>query len=346
MRAGFLIGLNEFEIREMDVPQCHQNEVIVKVEASGICGSDIHKMSKGWKYKLPMIMGHEMAGTIVKVGRSVHHLKKDDRVAVVPFIPCRNCAYCAIGKYQLCTDYIMMGSQRFGGFAEYVSVPASNIVKIGTKLSFEEAAMIEPLAVSAHGVYGIEPKVGDVVAVFGLGTIGLLTIQWLEIAGVKTIIGIDIQSEKLEQAIDLGVTDTINPSLQDLETEISRITDGLGVDIAMECAGTKITEEQCLLVTKKGGKIGFQGIAYSDVLIRQRAFEKIFRSELTIKGFWNSYSAPFPGKEWFDSITFLESGRLSVSHMISHRFPLEDLQRAFDLAVNRSESFNKIMIML
>jgi len=217
MRAGFLIGLNEFEIREMDVPQCHQNEVIVKVEASGICGSDIHKMSKGWKYQLPMIMGHEMAGTIVKVGRSVHHLKKDDRVAVVPFIPCRNCAYCAIGKYQLCTDYIMMGSQRFGGFAEYVSVPASNIVKIGTKLSFEEAAMIEPLAVSAHGVYGIEPKVGDVVAVFGLGTIGLLTIQWLKIAGVKTIIGIDIQSEKLKQALDLGVTDTIDPSVQDLE---------------------------------------------------------------------------------------------------------------------------------
>lgn len=114
----------------------------------------------------------------------------------------------------------------------------------------------------------------------------------------------------------------------------------------MECAGTKITEEQCLLVTKKGGKIGFQGITYSDVLIKQRAFEKIFRSELTIKGFWNSYSAPFPGKEWFDSITFLESGRLSASHMISHRFPLEYLQRAFDLAVNRSESFNKIMIML
>lgn len=183
----------------------------------------------------------------------------------------------------------------------------------------------------------------------------MLTIQWLKIAGVKTIVGIDIQSEKLKQALDLGVTDTIDPSVQDLEEEISRITNGLGVDIAMECAGTKITEEQCLLVTKKGGKIGFQGITYSDVLIKQRAFEKIFRSELTIKGFWNSYSTkgfwnsystPFPGKEWFDSITFLESGRLSASHMISHRFPLEYLQRAFDLAVNRSESFNKIMIML
>lgn len=174
----------------------------------------------------------------------------------------------------------------------------------------------------------------------------MLTIQWLKIAGVKTIIGIDIQSEKLGQALDLGVNDTIDPSVQDLEEEISRITNGLGVDIAMECAGTKITEEQCLLVTKKGGKIGFQGITYSDVLIKQRAFEKIFRSELTIKGFWNSYSTPFPDKEWFDSITFLESGRLSASHMISHRFPLEYLQRAFDLAVNRSESLNKIMIML
>lgn len=104
----------------------------------------------------------------------------------------------------------------------------------------------------------------------------MLTIQWLKIAGVKTIIGIDIQSEKLKQALDLGVTDTIDPSVQDLEKEISRITDGLGVDIAMECAGTKTTEEQCLLVTKKDGKIGFQGITYSDVLIKQRAFEKSF----------------------------------------------------------------------
>jgi L-iditol 2-dehydrogenase len=118
----------------------------------------------------------------------------------------------------------------------------------------------------------------------------------------------------------------------------------MGVDIAIECAGSKITEEQCLLITKKGGKIGYQGIAYSDVLLHQRAFENIFRREYTIQGFWNSYSAPFPGKEWLHSATFIEQGKIQLKDLISHRFELEDIQKAFDLTVNREESYNKVMI--
>ena len=324
MKAALLKGLNQFEIETIEKPIPKEHEVLVKIKAAGICGSDIHKMQNEWKYELPMVMGHEFSGVIESIGSKVKRILIGDRVVVAPLIPCHECVYCESGKYQLCEDYTMIGSHRYGGF--------------------EEAAMIEPLAVAAHGVMGLDPKIGDMVAVFGLGTIGILTVQWLRLTGVKKIIGIDIDSNKINEAKKYGVTDTINSLEESLEERIFKLTDDLGVDIAIECAGSKITEEQCLLITKKGGKIGYQGIAYSDVLLHQRAFENIFRREYTINGFWNSYSAPFPGKEWIHSAKFIEQGKIKLKELISHRYELAEIQKAFDLTVNREESYNKVMI--
>ena len=332
MKAALLKGLNQFEIETIEKPIPKEHEVLVKIKAAGICGSDIHKMQNEWKYELPMVMGHEFSGVIESIGSKVKRILIGDRVVVAPLIPCHECVYCESGKYQLCEDYTMIGSHRYGGFEEYVTVPEENVINIGESISFEEAAMIEPLAVAAHGVMGLDPKIGDMVAVFGLGTIGILTVQWLRLTGVKKIIGIDIDSNK------------INSLEESLEERIFKLTDDLGVDIAIECAGSKITEEQCLLITKKGGKIGYQGIAYSDVLLHQRAFENIFRREYTINGFWNSYSAPFPGKEWIHSAKFIEQGKIKLKELISHRYELAEIQKAFDLTVNREESYNKVMI--
>lgn len=344
MKAALLRGINQFEVEEIRKPIPSEQEVLVKVKAAGICGSDIHKMQNEWKYDLPMVMGHEFSGIIEAVGAEVKTLSVGDRVAIAPLIPCHKCTYCQSGKYQLCENYTMIGSHRYGGFEEYVTVPEENVINIGEKISFEEAAMIEPLAVSAHGVMGLDPKIGDIVAVFGLGTIGILTVQWLRMAGVKKIIGIDIDSNKINEAKKYGVTDTINSLEESLEERIFELTEDLGVDISIECAGSKITEEQCLLITKKGGLIGYQGIAYSDVLLHQKAFENIFRREYTIRGFWNSYSAPFPGKEWIHSVEFIEQGKINLKELISHRYQLTDIQKAFDLTVKREESYNKVMI--
>lgn len=344
MKAALLKDLNQFEIEEIEKPIPDEHEVLVKVKAAGICGSDIHKMQNEWKYDLPMVMGHEFSGIIESVGVGVKKVAVGDRVAIAPLIPCHDCIYCQSGKYQLCENYTMIGSHRYGGFEEYATVPEENVISIGENISFEEAAMIEPLAVAAHGVMGLNPKIGDTVAVFGLGTIGILTVQWLRLTGVKKIIGIDIDPNKIEEATKYGVTDTINSLKESLEERIFELTDDLGVDIAIECAGSKITEEQCLLITKKGGLIGYQGIAYSDVLLHQKAFENIFRREYTISGFWNSYSAPFPGKEWIHSVEFIEQGKINLKDLISHRYQLVDIQKAFDLTVSREESYNKVMI--
>lgn len=337
-----LEDLNKFSVKEIDIPSPKKDEVVVKVMAAGTCGSDSHKMISGWKYGYPAVMGHEFSGIVTQLGENVSHVSIGQHVAVAPFIPCFKCHYCQIGLFQMCENYSMLGQQKFGGFEQYVSVPARNVLDIG-KMSFEEGALIEPMAVAAHAVMGIKPELGDSVAVFGLGTVGDLVVRLLIASGATNVIGIDIDDQKLQKGLDEGCAHVINSAKEPLEERIMKYTNGLGVDIAMECAGSKITEEQTLLVTKRRGKIGFVGIAYADILLHQKAFENIFRHELTLTGFWNSYSAPFPGKEWTNSIQLVNSGRIKIKDLITHRYELEDMQKAFDMITTRSESFNKVM---
>ncbi|WP_191561080.1 galactitol-1-phosphate 5-dehydrogenase [Metabacillus idriensis] len=344
MKAAVLHSENHFIYQEMEIGNCRDDEVKIKVMASGICGSDTHKMTSKWKYPLPAIMGHEFSGYIVEKGSNVENVDIGERVVAIPFLPCNECEYCSRGQYSLCENHGMIGSKSFGGFAEYVNIKSTNVLKIG-EIDFEEAAMIEPLAVALHGVLNIQPRIGDVAAVFGVGTIGILVIQWLKIAGVKEIIAIDISNEKLADAAAAGCERTINPLNENLTEKMNEYTCGLGADIAFECAGSKITQEQCLLITRKQGKVGYLGIAYSDVHLSEQAFENIFRRELTLKGFWNSYSAPFPGEEWTKSIDFILKGRIKLKELISHRFKLEDTQKAFNMMIMREETYGKVLIL-
>ncbi|MER2002234.1 MAG: galactitol-1-phosphate 5-dehydrogenase [Carnobacterium inhibens] len=343
MRAAVLYDNKVIKTEEVKEKQVEQDEVRVKVMSAGICGSDTHKMQAVWKYPLPAVMGHEFSGVISEIGENVSDHKVGDRVAIAPLIPCRKCEFCQKGEFSLCEDYTMIGSHRYGGFAENVVVPSANAISIDG-LSFEEGAMIEPLAVAMHAVRGIEPELGDTVIVFGIGTIGLLVVQALQVAGVKNVIAVDISSKKLEEAKTYGIRYTINSLEEDLEEKVSEYTNGLGADIALECAGSKITQEQCLRVTSKHGKIGYIGIAYQDVTLPEKSFENIFRRELTIKGFWNSYSAPFPGKEWSDGIEFVKQGRIKLKPMVSHRYSLDQTKEAFDMMLDRKEDFNKVII--
>ncbi|MBU8880652.1 galactitol-1-phosphate 5-dehydrogenase [Bacillus sp. FJAT-29790] len=344
MKAAVLYSENNFVYEDIKIDKCQEDEVKIKVMAAGICGSDTHKMTSNWKYLLPAVMGHEFSGYIVEKGSAVTNVEIGERVVAIPFLPCHECEYCLRGQFSLCEDHGMIGSKSFGGFAEYVNIKATNVLPVGD-MDYEEAAMIEPLAVALHGVLNIEPRIGDTVAVFGAGTIGLLAIQWLKIAGAKEIIAIDISDGKLEEAKALGCERTINPLNEDLFEKINEYTNNMGVDIAFECAGSKITQEQCLLVTRKKGKVGYLGIAYSDVTLSEKAFESIFRRELTLKGFWNSYSAPFPGEEWTKSIAFINNGRIKLKEMISHRYQLEDTQKAFNMIINREETYGKVLIL-
>lgn len=343
MKAAVLHDQNKIKFENVELQKLGSDEVKIKVMACGICGSDTHKMQTKWKYPLPAIMGHEFSGVVVEKGEDVNNVEEGERVVAVPFIPCGHCEFCERGEYSLCDNYKMIGSVRYGGFAEFVNVPAKNVLPIGN-LNFESAAMIEPSAVALHAVLKLRPRVGDQVAVFGIGTIGLLVIEWLKISGVKDIIAIDIVPEKLVEAKKIGCKYAINSKEENLQERVLEITDKKGVDVVFECAGSRFTQEQALLIPKKKGKVGYVGIAYADVTLHEKAFENIFRRELTLMGCWNSYSAPFPGRAWTNTIAMLEQERLDLKKYISHRFALKNTQEAFNMMINREQPFNKVMI--
>jgi len=344
MYAAVLRENNQVNYEEIEDRELGSKEVRVKVKAAGVCGSDIHKLQSRWKYGFPAVMGHEFSGEIIEKGKDVSQFEIGENVTGIPFLPCYNCEFCETGNYSLCENYEMIGSHYYGGFAENVVLPENNVLSM-EGLSFEEASMIEPLAVAMHGVMGIEPELGDIVVVFGVGNIGMLAIQLLKLNGVENVIAVDVKPEKLKSAKYFGADFTINSIEEDLVQKVMEFTGDKGADIALECAGTPVTQEQCLRVVKKTGKIGYLGIAYKDVKFPENSFEKIFRHELTIKGFWNSYSAPFPGKEWKDGISFVKQGRINPKDMISHRYPLRDADKAFDMILNGNEIHNKVMIL-
>ena len=340
LREDFKFEYTDFKLRELG-----KNDVKIRVKACGVCGSDIHKVAgRVWKYGYPAVMGHEFSGEVVAVGDSVNGVKVGERVVAAPLMPCYDCHYCKQSLYSMCENYKMIGSHFSGGFAEEVIVPKENILKI-FDLDYKKAAFVEPLAVVMHCVLGLDIKLGDTVVVLGAGTIGMLAIQAIKNAGAKDIIAVDIDDAKLEKSKTLGATYTVNPKNENVEERIFDLTNKLGADIVVECAGSNITQEMALLLTKKRGLVGYLGIAYKDVLIHEKAFENIFRKELTLKGFWNSYSAPFPGREWEVAIDLIRKNKIDVASLISHEYKLEDTNKAFEMILNREEVYNKVLIL-
>lgn len=344
MKAALLKNSSRFVIHEIDKPVPQAKEVLLKVEAVSICDSDILRVKSEKLHNIPTVMGNEFSGIVEAVGNEVKEINEGDRVAAIPFLPCGQCEDCQSKNYHWCDHGQKIGQEKNGAFAEYVAVPEENVLNTD-RLSFEEAALLEPLAKAAHGIKALNIQPDDSVTVFGLDTFGLLNAQWLRQAGVKQIIGLDADKHKLQEAKKHGVTHTIDLLHESVEERIFELTQRRGTDVAIECLGSAIAEELCLLVTKKGGTIGYYGLAPSNMMLRQQAFENIFRREYTIKGLWNTYSAPFPGKEWHESIALIKNKQLDPATLISHRFALDDIQQAFDLAMDEEITSWKILLL-
>lgn len=335
MKAAVLNEFNSFILREVDQPAPQENEVLIKVKAAGICDSDIRQLQSEGRNQSAEIIGQAFSGIVEEIGSQVSSLKAGDRVAAVPFIPCGECADCRAGNHHWCEKGKKIGLQQNGCFAEYVVLPEENVLPIGEQVSFEAAAMLESIAKAAHGVEKLDIRTGDTVAVFGLDTFGLLNVQWLRQTGAKRIIGLDSDRNNLWEAKMHGVTDTIDMLRESVEERIAQLTEGQGVDVVVECTSSFVAVEQCLLIAKKGGTIGYYGQEPMNMMLRQQAFNNIFQREYTLKGLWSSYSAPFPGKEWAAALSLIEQKRLEPGTLVSHRFTLEDIQLAFDLAMNK-----------
>ena len=350
MKAYVLHDINKFILEDVPKPQPSETEVLVAVKAAGICGSDIPRVYKTGTYSYPLIPGHEFSGVVEEVGAAINESWRGKRVGVFPLIPCKKCGPCRKGQYEMCRGYSYLGSRRNGGFAEYVSVPAENLVELPENVSFEEAAMLEPMAVAVHAMRRVQPKPTDTVAVCGLGTIGLLLMMFLKEAGVKNILAIGNKEFQRQTVLRLGLLKENYCDCKETDAEkwISSRTKGAGVDIFFECVGKNKTVTQAVNCVAPGGKVMLVGNPYSDMTLEKPVYWKILRNQLLVTGTWNSTFA-FPGDEaeepddWRYVLKKLEEKRVSPVELITHKYSLEDLENGFRVMRDKSEDYVKVM---
>jgi len=344
MKAAILHAVDDLRYEDTGIPKISAGQVLIKIKAAGICGSDVPRVKKKGTYSFPLIPGHEFAGEIAQIGDGVSTgVKMGDRVAVFPLIPCGECAYCQIGEYAQCDNYDYLGSRRDGGFAEYVAAPAENLVPVPDNVDFDCAAMTEPASVALHALRRAGVDAGDSVTILGAGTIGIILAQWARICGAGRVFLADVIDEKLDVARDYGFRDCINARKEDTVKRIVEETDGRGADICVEAAGTPITFEQSLRIVRKLGKVVLMGNVEGDVTIPEKTASAILRGQLTIYGTWNSSFTAVPKNEWKTALHFMDSGDLDLKPLITHIFKLHQANEAFDMMYSRREFFNKVM---
>lgn len=343
MMAAVLYAPGDLRYEETDVPSIGDKDVLLRIKAAGNCGSDLQRIMIDGTYSFPCIPGHEFSGEIVEIGKKVRGLKIGDKATAAPLIPCMKCEWCMQGEYNLCENYDYVGSRSDGAFAEYMKIPAFNIIKIADNVDFEDAAVTDPAAVALHAINrGGGIQVGENVAVLGAGPIGMLACQWARIMGADTVIVSDIVEDKLKIMREIGVSIAINAKSEDVVNRIMEITDGKGADIIIETAGSIETHIQALLAARKRGKIIHIGRAHIDMLLPDEVYTKIFRRELNVYGAVNS-NFSLHNHEWKISQEYISKGELIIKPLISHRLPLSVISETFKKMYNKEIIYNKII---
>jgi L-iditol 2-dehydrogenase len=323
MKAIVLESPNTVVYKDVPTPRPAAGEALVAVQVASICGSDILRIFHGHAKKIPLILGHEVSGIVAEVGPGVDLGMVGQRVALAPLIPCMKCHACQRGVYSACTSYSFIGSRQDGGFAEYMIAPVQNLVPVPEGMDMETAAILEPATVALHALERGGFEAGMRVAIIGVGSIGLSTVQWARILNAGLIIAADVSDESLAGAKIFGAHETINSRTEDVPKRIRELT-GKGVDIALEMAGFPQTVEQALASTCPRGVVVALGNLANDAQLSSWVIEHTIRQELDLRGTWMSYSAPFPGHEWTQSMDVVCRGLFDMQSMITHRFPLSE----------------------
>lgn len=337
MKAGVLYANEDIRYEEIPTPEISEDEVLVKVKMTGICGSDVPRVLHNGAHYYPIVLGHEFSGEIVKTGKNVTDLQIGDRVSGVPLIPCRKCADCQKGDFSLCKNYTFVGSRIQGSFAEYVKLPKENAVKFDKSVSFEQGAFFEPATVALHGVKCADYKGGKDVAILGGGTIGLFTMQWAKIYGAKSVTVIDVSDSRLELAKSLGADFVINSGREELPKD--------KFDFVFETAGQTATILNAFEIAANKASICCIGTPHKDLTFTPKLWENMNRKEFKLTGSWMSYSAPFPGEEWELTAHYFKTGQLKYDEkLIFRKVPLRDIKDAFMMFKEPSSVGGKIFI--
>jgi len=325
MQALIFEGPWQMPLREMEVPMPGSDDVIVRVRAAGVCGSDVHGFTGSTGRRTPgIVMGHEFAGTIETLGAEVAGWQTGQRVIVQPLITCGTCAFCRAGKPNVCANRQLIGMHQHGAYAECVRVPQAQLRAMPDDLGWEQAALVEPLAVALHAVNATSLRIMDTVVIVGAGPIGLLTLLAARLKGAGQVVVTDRSVHRLELARRLGAAMVINVAEQDAVAEVQRVTDGLGAHAAIEAVGITPTVQQAQAVTRIGGQVTWIGNSAPDVTINM---QQVVTRELTIRGVYGF------ADEFEQAIAALASGWINVAPLIEVVAPLSDgPQMIHDLA--------------
>ena len=335
MKVAVYYSNEDIRIEERQKPRISSSEILVKMKASGICGTDVMQWYR--IKKAPCILGHEMAGEIVGIGNEVERFEKGDRVFVSHHVPCYKCHYCVQGNHTAC-ESLHTGNYDPGGFSEFIRVPEEN-VRFGTFLlpegvTFEDATMIEPLGCVVAGQNQLGLKEGQSVLIIGSGVSGILHIQLAKMKKLK-VIATDINEYRLSKALEFGADYVINASKYSVD-ELRSINDDRLADIVIVCAAAKQAVDNAISSVDRKGKILFFAVPNADIVIPSLRF---WRDEITLT--FSYGAAPDDLKE---AIGLIDSGRINVRKMITHRIPFSAIGQGFKLASEAKTSLKVIVV--
>ena len=341
MKAMLLTEYKHLDVVDMPVPEYAANELLVRVKACGICGSDVH----GWdgssgRRQPPLVMGHEASGIVEEVGKDVTQFKPGDKITFDSTVSCGNCAFCRAGNINLCDNRQVLGVscdefRRNGAFAEFVVVPENICYQLPEELPFEHAALIEAVSIAVHGANRTPVSLGDTAVVVGSGMIGLLVIQAIRLAGCSTVIAVDLENKKLDLAKELGADVGLNPKECDVVAEVAKLTGGRGADVSLEVVGATPTIKMAIDCTRKGGAITLIGNLAPNVDLPLQA---IVTRELSV------YGSCASNGEYPECIEYLRRGDIKVEPLITAKATLDEGPEWFSRLYDGEAGAMKVVI--
>jgi L-iditol 2-dehydrogenase len=341
MKALVMTAYKSFEVQDVPAPTVGSNDVLVRVKACGICGSDVHGMdgSTG-RRRPPIVMGHEASGLVERVGPDVTQFHPGDRVTFDSTIYNPDSFFSRRGLVNLCDDRRVLGVscedyRRHGAFAELVSVPGHIVYTLPAAMTYEQAAMIEPVSIAVHACHLTPIAAGDSALVIGAGLIGLMTVQVLKQTTVKQIIAVDVDPGRLRVATELGATHVVDSSSGDVATQVKALTDGRGADVAFEAVGIDVTVRAAIAAVRKGGTVTLIGNLSPEVSL---PLQSVVTRQIRLQGSCAS-SGEYP-----ECIELISSGKVNVDRFISATAPLEDGAEWFDRLYKREPGLMKVLL--
>ena len=334
MRAVVLSGPNQFAPAEIEKPQIGPDEILLEMKAAAICGTDMRiltgKKTKGVRY--PSVIGHEFCGVIAEVGADVKGYEVGEKVAVANVIPCHHCSSCLRGRTNACLDRKAIGYEFDGGFEEYIRIPSicienGNVVKLPEYMSYQAGALIEPLSCCIRGLKNAGTGFNDDVLIVGAGPIGLFHLQLSKIAGARKVIVSEPNEQRRKVALELGADLVVDPTKEDLPAIVDRETNGQGMDVIVMAIGVPALVNSTLKLCKRGGTVnlfaGFAGTGESTVEVNT-----IHYNEINVNG-----STAYKLEDYLAAAEMIKSGKMDADKIVTHRFKIEDFQKAYDVCV-------------